>query len=87
MNMSEGQITVDAVKANVTRATTVMTSAQVLIDGFKSLLEAAVAASLERGATADQLVPLTDLSTTMDTETTALAASVVANTPAAAAKR
>jgi hypothetical protein len=78
--MGTGTVTVEDVKTKVTRATTVMTSAQNLIDGFKALLDKAVADALANGATAEELVPLTDLSNTMDTEATALAASVVANT-------
>ena len=69
--------------AKVTKATTVEKSAEVLINGFQAALTAAIAAAVANGATADQLQPLTDLGTEMDTESDALQAAVVANTPAA----
>lgn len=69
-------------KATVTRATTVIGSATALINGFQAQLDAAVAAALENGATADELVPLTDLSVVLSEEAEALAAAVVANTKA-----
>jgi len=67
----------------VQRATEVEKSAEILINGFQARLEAAVAAALANGATAEEIAPLTDLAKALDTEGDALAAAVVANTPAA----
>lgn len=72
-----------ALTTEVTNAKTVMQSAEVLISGFKAAQDAAVAAALANGATAEQLQPLTDLGAAMDAESTALAAAVLAGTPAA----
>lgn len=66
--------------AQVTKATTVETSAQALIDGFGAKLQAAIDAALANGATGAELQPLKDLGTALDTESDALAASVAANT-------
>ncbi len=72
-----------ALTASVTKATTVQSSAKLLIDGFQARLDAAVAASQANGATVAQLQPLVDLSAAMDSGSDALAASITANTPAA----
>jgi len=67
----------------VTKATTVEASAQALIEGFQGRLDAAVAAAISNGATAEELKPVSDLSAALDAESDALAAAVTANTPAA----
>lgn len=66
----------------VTKATTVEASAQALIEGFAARLQTAVDAAVANGATADQLQPVSDLATALDTESDALQAAVTANTPA-----
>jgi len=72
-----------ALTAAVNKATTVEKSAEELINGFSARLTAAVNEALANGATAEELQPLTDLGTALDTESDALAAAVQANTPAA----
>ncbi len=67
----------------VTKATTVEKSAEALINGIQSRIAAAVAAAVANGATAEQLQPVSDLAAALDTESDALNAAVVANTPAA----
>lgn len=57
----------------------VMKSATVLIDGFETRLQAAVAATLANGATEAELQPLNDLVTALDTDGNALAAAVAAH--------
>jgi len=54
-------------------------SAAALINGFQARLDEAVSKALENGATADELQPLSDLSTEMQSNTDALAAAVAAN--------
>jgi len=73
---------VSDVTASVAKANTVMKSAQALIEGFKALLDDAVAAANANGATLEELQPLVDLSKDVDAESDALQAAVVANTPA-----
>lgn len=70
------------VTEKVTRATTVMDSAEQLILGFQARLDAAVAAAIENGATESELAPLNELSAALGSESDQLAAAVVANTPA-----
>jgi hypothetical protein len=77
----DDQIT--ALTADVTAATTVTGSAVTLIQGFAAQLAAAVAAAQAAGATPTQLASLTSLGTSITQETSALAAAVTANTPAA----
>jgi hypothetical protein len=72
-----------ALTAQVNRATTVEKSAQSLIEGIQSRIDNAVAAAIANGATAEQLQPVSDLGTALDSESDALAAAVTANTPAA----
>ena len=72
-----------ALTAEVTRATTVEKSAELLIAGIQARVEAAVTAAIANGATAEELQPVSDLGKSLDTETDALAAAVGANTPAA----
>lgn len=71
---------IDQLTQEVSNATTVDASAKALIDGFQQRLLDAVNAALENGATAEQLVPLTDLGTSLQVGSDALAASVAANT-------
>lgn len=78
--MATGAEQIAALTAQVTKATTVEKSAQTLIEGIKARIDAAVAAAIAGGATAEQLQPLTDLGTSLDTESDALAAAVQANT-------
>lgn len=69
--------------AQVTSTETVIDGATTLINGFQARLDAAIAAALNGGATAEQLAPLTGLSSDLKTHSDALSAAVVANTPAA----
>lgn len=69
--------------AQVNKANTVEKSAQTLIEGIKARIDSAVSAALANGATQEQLQPLSDLGTALDTESDSLAAAVQANTPAA----
>ncbi len=69
--------------AQVTKATTVEKSAQTLIEGIQARVEAAVAAAVANGATAEQLQPVSDLAAALDTESDALNAAITANTPSA----
>jgi len=71
---------ISTLTAQVTTATTVEKSAQTLIEGIKARVDAAVAAAIANGATAEQLQPVSDLSAAMDAESTALQAAVTANT-------
>lgn len=81
--MATGSEQIAALTAQVNKATTVEKSAQTLIEGIKARIDAAVAAAIANGATAEQLQPLSDLGTSLDTESDALQAAVVANTPSA----
>lgn len=76
---------IDQLTAQVTAATTVETSAVTFINGIQALIDAAVAQALANGATAEQLQPVSDLSTQMQTESDALAAAIQAHTPGAPA--
>ncbi len=66
---------------DVTKATTVVKSATVLINGIQARIDAAVEAAITNGATAAELQPVSDLSDALEAETNALAAAVQANTP------
>jgi hypothetical protein len=68
----------DALTAQVTQTNTVAASAITLLQGLKTQLDAAIAAQ-----PGDDGAALDSLSTSLGTETTALAAAVTANTPAA----
>lgn len=81
MATASEQIT--ALTAQVTKAKTVESSAQALIEGIKARIDAAVAAALAAGATAEQLQPLSDLGTALDAESDNLQTAITANTPAA----
>ena len=62
----------------VTNTKGVEESAVVFINGLQARIDAAVAAALENGATAEQLQPVSDLSTAMEAQTDALAAAIAA---------
>ena len=68
--------------AAIQQATEVIDSAIVLVNSIPTLIETAVAKAVENGATAEQLQPLSDLSEALKAQADALAAAVVANTPA-----
>jgi len=68
----------DQLTAQVTETTGVEQSAITLIQGIQAKIDAAVAAALENGATAEQLQPISDLSAQMETQTQALAAAIQA---------
>ncbi len=68
----------DQLTAQVTETTTVEASAIALINGIQAKIDAAVAAALENGATAEQLQPVSDLSAAMEAQTQALAAAIAA---------
>lgn len=72
-----------ALEAEVAEATTVMDSATTLIVGFGARLEAAVAAAVANGATAEELAPIQAEIDALNTAGEALAAAVLANTEAA----
>lgn len=59
---------------------TVMASATKLINGLNDRIKAAVDKALENGASAEELAPLTDLTTELTAEEDALSAAVAANT-------
>lgn len=71
-----------ALATEVTNDTTVMGSAKTLIDGFAARMQAAVTAALANGATAAELAPVTDEIAALNASSSALAASVAANTGA-----
>lgn len=62
----------------VTATQGVEQGAVVFINGIQAKIDAAVAAALENGATAEQLQPVSDLSTAMQAQTDALAAAIAA---------
>jgi len=68
----------DQLTQQVTNTTGVEQSAVVFINGIQAKIDAAVAAALENGATAEQLQPISDLSTAMEAQTDALAAAIAA---------
>lgn len=69
--------------AAVTKETTAVDSAIALINGIGARIDAAVAAAIAAGATADELTAITDLSTSLSKNADDLSAAVVANTPPA----
>ena len=69
--------------AQVTKATSVESSAEALITGIAGRVQQAVDAALANGATEAELAPVADLGKALDTESDSLAAAVAANTPAA----
>jgi hypothetical protein len=72
-------------QSDVAALTTTVGSAVALIDGFAAQLAAAQSAALAAGATPEELSVLTALHASISAQTTALAAAVAANTPAAPA--
>lgn len=58
-------------------------SAIAFANGVPTLINNAVAAATANGATAEELQPLTDLAASLDAKSQALAAAILANTPAA----
>ena len=72
-----------ALTAAVEAETTVVTSAITLLNGLSGNLEAVKAELLAKGITEADLQSLTDVTTSITSTTDALAAAVVANTPAA----
>ncbi len=72
----------DALSAQIQANLDVEASAVVLINGISQRITDAVTAALAGGATAAELQPFTDLAAAMKTEADALAAAIVANTPA-----
>lgn len=71
----------DALAAQITANASVVDSAVQFIGGVKGMIDAAVLAALNGGATAAQLAPFTDLSAAMAAKDQALAAAIAANTP------
>lgn len=70
-----------ALQASVANDTAVEQSAITLLAGLKTQLDAAIAAAAAAGASPAELQSLTDLSSSIDSNATALAAAVTANTP------
>lgn len=75
-----GNPVIDALAAEVAQEVDIMKSAKILIDGFAARTQAAIDAALANGATAEQLVPVTQIVTDLNDNGDALAASVAANT-------
>lgn len=73
---------IDELKTAVTAENGVIESAVVLINGISDRVAVAVAAALAANPGVD-LTPLTDLTTSINQEASALASAVAANTPAA----
>ncbi len=67
----------------VSASTSVDESAVTFINGIQALIDAAVQQALDNGATAEQLQPLSDLSTAAGAESQALADAILAHTPQA----
>jgi len=80
--MATAQEVIDGLATEVAEDTTIMESATTLINGFSDRLSAAIAAALAGGATAAQLMPLSDLQAALDASSTKLATAVSANTQA-----
>lgn len=74
---------IQKLQADVTAEATVEQSAITLLNGIPKLISDAAAAALAQGATPAQLKALTDLSASIEANTTALGAAVTANTPSA----
>lgn len=72
--------TLEALAAQVTNTTTVMTSATVLINGIAARIQAAVDAAIQNGATAEELAPVQDEVTALANASNELATAVQANT-------
>ena len=74
---------IERLKSEVARSTTVSSSAVLLINGISARIKKAVDEAIANGATAEELVPLTDLNVALSTSSNELGAAVIANTPAA----
>jgi|HubBroStandDraft_5_1064220.scaffolds.fasta_scaffold275025_3 hypothetical protein len=72
-----------ALTTQVNETETVDQSAITLIDGINAQIAAAVAAAQAAGATPAELSELTALQASLSAQSTALAAAITANTPAA----
>lgn len=64
---------------SITRAKGAEASAVTALGTVKSKIDAAVAAALENGATAEELQPVKDVSDALDEQTNLLAAAIAAN--------
>lgn len=73
--------TVDAVIAQVAATDTVIDSAIKLITGFHDIIAKAVADAVAGGATAAELMPVTDALNDIKNKTNELSTAVQANTP------
>lgn len=78
-----GNPSIDAFIAQVEATNTVLDSCKAFIDGEAARITAAVTAAIGNGATAAQLQPVTDEITMLKAKSDAVAAALVANTPAA----
>lgn len=67
-------------QADSAAQTTVIQSAETVINGIAGQIAAAVAAAQAQGATPEQLQALTDLHTQLSANTAGLSASIAANT-------
>jgi len=65
----------------MTRAATLEAAAVAFIEAVPARITEAVTAAIANGATAEQLVPLTDLGTALDAQGDALANALFAGTP------
>ncbi len=72
------QVLTDLASAT-TKAKGAMESATVLINGIASRVQAAVDAALANGATADELAPVSQLVSDLNTDADALSAAVASN--------
>jgi len=70
-------------KAEVANDVTVMGSATALINGFAARQQAAIAAAIANGATAEELAPVQSEVDALKASAADLAKAVTANTPAA----
>lgn len=75
---------VDDVIAKVRETETVLDSALAYIQAVPGLIRDAVTAAVANGATAEELAPLTTLSSELQAKATAVKDALVANTPQAA---
>jgi len=73
--------------AQVTKATTVMAGAALLIRGIGARIDAAVAAAVQNGATDAQLAPITAEAAALKTSADDLSAAISENTAAAKAPK
>lgn len=76
---------VQKLQDEITAIETVVDSATAFVNGVPALIQAGVDKAIAAGATAEQLQPLVDLGDALKAKSDALAAAIVANTPAAPA--